>query len=168
MTRCGVHDKASTTTARHRRQPFLGEMAASHSTASPTISLQSHSSRRTALIGAMKPGLSHISRPLGDNMFMGSMDGIYRVQLGLQSHCTMTSLKDNAAGQVHNFIVGWERGRTRKQQLLSTPCMVETGKETYAHLLQRSPLCRYSCCRRRRCRRRRKGYPGERERDSAG
>jgi hypothetical protein len=42
---------------------------------------------------------------------MDSMGSIYRVQLGLQSHRTMTSLKDNAAGQVITLwgeSTGWD------------------------------------------------------------
>ena len=42
---------------------------------------------------------------------MDSMGSNYRVQLGLQSHRTMTSLKDNAAGQVITLwgeSTGWD------------------------------------------------------------
>lgn len=41
---------------------------------------------------------------------MDSMGSIYRVQLGLQSHRTMTSLKDNAAGQVITLWGGKAQG----------------------------------------------------------
>lgn len=78
---------------------ILGKMGWESLYSSPTTSLRSHSSQRTAHC-AMRPGLSHRFSPTGGQHVMDSMGSIYRVQLVFQSHRTMTSLKDNAAGQV--------------------------------------------------------------------